>query len=424
MKTKLSRILGVFASVICLLDCTSALAAPIIVPTLDDNTPGATRKLRGGQIDYSVLISNTGDANATSVTLTNPTPAKTTDIAGSLRVTPIAVDDAYTDIVANTQRTVSAAAGLLVNDFDPDGAAGSVIVKGGSVLRVGGTATGGVLVAGADGSFTYTPGIGQVGTERFQYTITDSNALDSVTPGFVDFTINAPRVWYVQNATSNGDGRSHSPFNSLASASAAANAASDIIYVFADIGANPKLNGNVVLENGQQLLGQGVTLVVNTLTNTAGDVVTLASGNTVRGVLIGNHPNGSGILGASAHILARVRNVNGATTRWSNLREATFNVASALAALKLTEIHYKPLVAAPFEDADEFKFLEFKNTGATVLNLGNCALDGVDFVFPRGTERTAVAARPRRAGPLAREHQSGGQSRRPGAAVHAGHRHQ
>ena len=72
MKTKLSRILGVFASVICLLDCTSALAAPIIVPTLDDNTPGATRKLRGGQIDYSVLISNTGDANATSVTLANP----------------------------------------------------------------------------------------------------------------------------------------------------------------------------------------------------------------------------------------------------------------------------------------------------------------------------------------------------------------
>ena len=212
--------------------------SPILGGTLDDNTPGTTGKLRGGTIDYSVVITNTGDANATSVSLTNPTPLNTTDIAGSLRVTPIAVDDAYTDIVANTQRTVSAAAGLLVNDFDPDGAAGSFLVKGGSVLRVGGTATGGVLAANADGSFLYTPGVGQVGTERFQYTITDSNALDSVTPGFVDFTVNSPRVWYVQNATSNGDGRSHAPFNSLASASAAANAASDIIYVFSDIGPN------------------------------------------------------------------------------------------------------------------------------------------------------------------------------------------
>ena len=54
-----------------------------------------------------------------------------------------------------------------------------------------------------------------------------------------------------------------------------------------------------------------------------------------------------------------MRNVNGATTRWSNLREATFNVAGALAALKLTEIHYKPLVTAPFEfelGADEVVF--------------------------------------------------------------------
>ena len=53
--------------------------------------------------------------------------------------------------------------------------------------------------------------------------------LDSVTPGFVDFAINSPRVWQVQNAAASGDGRS------LASASAAANAATDIIYVFSDI---------------------------------------------------------------------------------------------------------------------------------------------------------------------------------------------
>ena len=71
MKTKL-LFTGLVASAFGALLSASALAAPIIVPTLDDNTAAATRELRGGQIDYSVLISNTGDANATSVTLTNP----------------------------------------------------------------------------------------------------------------------------------------------------------------------------------------------------------------------------------------------------------------------------------------------------------------------------------------------------------------
>ena len=40
---------------------STILAAPILVPTLDDNTPGVARKLRGGPIDYSVVITNTGD---------------------------------------------------------------------------------------------------------------------------------------------------------------------------------------------------------------------------------------------------------------------------------------------------------------------------------------------------------------------------
>ena len=294
-----------------------AFAAPTITATQDDGVPAANRIPVGGVVTYTTTINNTAPVgagnDATGVQLTNPTPLNTTD-SGTVRVTPIAADDAYTNIVGNTQRAVNAAAGLLANDFDPDGAAGTFSVKAGSVSRVSGAATGGVLAAAADGSFTYTPGVGQTGSERFQYTITDADGQDSVTVGFVDFTINAPRVWYVQNAASNGDGRSHSPFNSLASASAAANAATDIIYVFTDAGANPKLNGNVILENSQQLLGQGVALVVNTLTlfpagaaptltNSAGDVVTLASGNTVRGLIIGNHPSGTGIIGSNVGAL-------------------------------------------------------------------------------------------------------------------------
>ena len=85
------------------------------------------------------------------------------------------------------------------------------------------------------------------------------------------------------------------------------------------------------------------------------------------------------------HLRARVRNINGSTTRWSNLVEGTFNVAGALEALKLTEIHYKPAGDAAFDDADEFEFLEFKNTGPAALDLSRCRLEGVCHVFPPGT---------------------------------------
>jgi len=87
----------------------------------------------------------------------------------------------------------------------------------------------------------------------------------------------------------------------------------------------------------------------------------------------------------SAFVRARVRNVNGATTRWSALREAAYDAPGALDALKLTEIHFKPLVLAGFEDADEAEFIEFKNTGAVALNLSGCSLDGVDWKFAPGT---------------------------------------
>ncbi len=96
-------------------------------------------------------------------------------------------------------------------------------------------------------------------------------------------------------------------------------------------------------------------------------------------------------LDGSAFIRARVRNVNGATTRWSALREAAYDVPGALSALKLTEIHFKPLALAGFEDPDEAEFIEFKNTGSAALSLSGCSLDGVDWKFAPGTTVPAGA---------------------------------
>jgi len=63
----------------------------------------------------------------------------------------------------------------------------------------------------------------------------------------VTVTVGAPRVWYVNNSGANGDGRSTSPFNTLANA-AAVDAANDIIYIFTGggnyTGAAPCLTAN------------------------------------------------------------------------------------------------------------------------------------------------------------------------------------
>jgi hypothetical protein len=95
--------------------------------------------------------------------------------------------------------------------------------------------------------------------------------------------------------------------------------------------------------------------------------------------------NGPVSLAGSTFVRARVRNVNGASTRWSALREAAYDAPEALHALKLTEIHYQPAPLAGFEDADEAEFLEFKNLGAVPLDLSGCSLDGVGWRFEAGT---------------------------------------
>lgn len=95
---------------------------------------------------------------------------------------------------------------------------------------------------------------------------------------------------------------------------------------------------------------------------------------------------GAVTMAGSTFVRARVRNVSGATMRWSALREASYDVPGALAALKLTEIHFKPAALAGFEDADEAEFLEFKNTGSNVLDLSRCTLDGVGWEFAPGTQ--------------------------------------
>ena len=64
-----------------------------------------------------------------------------------------------------------------------------------------------------DGTFTYTPAVGFAGpSDTFTYTLTDGNGMTNTAM----VTINLSEVvWYVNFSSTNGDGRSHSPFNTL-----------------------------------------------------------------------------------------------------------------------------------------------------------------------------------------------------------------
>src|ERR1700730_13615094 len=114
--------------------------------------------------------------------------------------------------------------------------------------------------------------------------------------------------------------------------STAADAATDILYV--DFNASA-LNGAFTLDAGQQLLGKGVALVANSITlrnagsrptisNTAfgGNIITLGSGNTVRGLNTGD-AGGIDITGASFGTFTANNIALGGTARPLNLATGT-----------------------------------------------------------------------------------------------------
>jgi hypothetical protein len=122
------------------------------------------RAREGETITYTTIISNTGAAAATGVQLTNPTPANTTDVAGSVQVSPLAFPDSYTAGKNTTLNT--SAPGVLSNDTGIP-APGAVPIAGGA------TAQGGTVTLNADGSFSYTPANNFTGTDTFSYTATN-----------------------------------------------------------------------------------------------------------------------------------------------------------------------------------------------------------------------------------------------------------
>ncbi|MCA9194413.1 MAG: cadherin-like domain-containing protein, partial [Planctomycetales bacterium] len=313
-----------------------ALLTAVVGATLDDQVGGTLQA--GDGITYLATISNSGNTNATTVSLSNPLDPNSSFVPGSTKIGVAAFSDFY-NVIGNIPRTLNSAGGLLANDVDID-AGGAFTVTG--AIDIGGTAaTSGSLVVNADGSFVYTPAAATTGTDIFRYTVMDSDGL--VSTGQVTFAISS-MVWFVDNsAPGGGDGSFNSPFNSLAPLNGAGgvgdvDAPGDSIFIY-ETGVN--YTGGFQLENNQILFGDGYAVqyfdlvvgnsnVAPILTSSSGNNLTLASNNVVRGLNL-TSTGGTALAGTnfgSASITNMLVNATNATAINLNTGTGTFSFSS------------------------------------------------------------------------------------------------
>ncbi|MEE8170683.1 MAG: thrombospondin type 3 repeat-containing protein, partial [Phycisphaerae bacterium] len=178
----------------------------------------------------------------------------------------------------------------------------------------------GSVTLNADGSFTYDPPPGFVGDDTFTYTA--ENVFSTPSAATVTVTV-SDMVWFIDNTAggSNNFGTFSDPFTTIAAFNAALGAGapnpkpSDSIFIHTG---TYNENDGVFLLSNQSLFGQGVDITTGFTANansaapyppavgtrppisaTTGNGIDLASGNTIRGLDIGDTPNGIGINGSA-----------------------------------------------------------------------------------------------------------------------------
>lgn len=231
---------------------------------------------------------------------------------------PSPTNDSYSGAIGNTKAQLgTSSAGPVVtltgnvltnNDTDEDATFPHTLS---AVPETNATTGGGSVTIGSDGSFVYTPGVGDKNqNDTFTYHVTDGTLTSA---GTATVHIENFLVWYVdRDAAVNGDGRSSSPLNNLAGINGAggsgdADGSGDIIFLYSSA---VNYTGGLPLESSQQLLGEPAGLTVNgnalvaaggsnpVITNASGTGVGLVNGVDVQGVNI-TGTTGDGINGSS-----------------------------------------------------------------------------------------------------------------------------
>ncbi|WP_461100342.1 beta strand repeat-containing protein, partial [Telluribacter humicola] len=290
----------------------AALMAPAIAATktysLTSDT-GLTGASAGDELEYTIVITNSGDTDATGVAFSDLIDANTTLVTGSLKVSPVAQNDNY-QTIGNVGLTIPQASGVLTNDVNPGN--GTLVITTASPIT---TSQGGTVTLNTTtGAFTYEPAPGYTGgNDTFTYTL--SNGSDLTSTATVTIAVSG-KVWFVNNAATNsGTGTLSSPFKQMSDFSTANTGTSgkpgdnDYVFIFTGSG---NYTGAATLRTGQKLIGQGATASLlaitgytapsgtNQLPSTGGvhpvltttspgtNALTVGSGNTLRGFTIGN----------------------------------------------------------------------------------------------------------------------------------------
>ena len=158
------------------------------------------------------------------------------------------------------------------------------------------TSSGGTAWIGVDSIVQYVSALGFTGQDTVDFALTDGV---HVSAARLIVTVAEGNYWFVRPGVSGGDGRSHAPFATLASAAAAADAGDTLFVVPNGV---QQVDGGVGLKDGQAIIGAGIAASFDRvvdgrvirvleaagapgLTNTAaGPTITLGQNNTIRGV--------------------------------------------------------------------------------------------------------------------------------------------
>ncbi len=152
-----------------------APAAVTLAATLRDallNDANANGKADPGDtLRYTVVVTNSGDTDALGMTFSSTLDVNTDLVAGSVRMSPIALPDGYTAL-RNTPFAMPGP-GVLAND--------SGLPAPAVVTEIKPTSAGGTVTLTTDGGFTYVPASNYFGADTFTYTAQNVIGSDTAT---------------------------------------------------------------------------------------------------------------------------------------------------------------------------------------------------------------------------------------------------